>query len=591
MTFFWSTCDNPNGMSNIKQFISVNINGIPRLETLIGGRVWPTHAHSSHSGLSADDHTQYMLNSAGIARQFTGDVYFQQDLRGTGRLRLDDNFRAGQGTWTQDGIDVSAGASEWSALYAAFGGHVSIIGALNTLSSGLFGLEEDQVLFGDTDGTVAQSSSLKYDPSTTQLTLGVAFPGATTLGDGVIAPTVGVGSGLYMHTNARIDSPTRSGSTWAASGVKLADDSGEWDAMETLGGGEVSLFALIAAAAAAGAIGGLEEDQVLLGGFSGGIEQSSSLQFDDVDLTISEDPDVDPTHVMTINWYQIFGGDNVTLDGEVDKIFAVGTNLTLNGSPNYLAVLGSGTVDADRSLIAGSVLDIGQGTGHTGAQADALLCLGTNLTVDADFGSAIGTVIDIDSSNFVSALGQHIDISHDYATARGNYVSTIWEGARHYALDQYDSDPGSAMGVDGLVLVGDQSGGGTCVLHTTFADTADYSFSIPDSRAVLISFDVMTSSVGTDASKNGLYARTGTALLWRNGGFFGWDNNSTVVVNRGGSDGDSWTTSVAFTHNPADPTDAVRVTMTVTGTCTTDLIHEMVIKSAIVMQTAYYKSS
>ena len=102
---------------------------------------------------------------------------------------------------------------------------------------------------------------------------------------------------------------------------------------------------------------------------------------------------------------------------------------------------------------------------------------------------------------------------------------------------------------------------------------------------------VMTSTVGSDASKNGIYARTGTALLWRNGGFFNSENNSTAVVTRGGSDGDSWTTTVTFSHNGSDPADAVRVTMLVTGTCTTDLIHTLVIKAAVVMQTAYYKFS
>jgi hypothetical protein len=341
-----------------------------------------------------------------------------------------------------------------------------------------------------------------------------------------------------------------------------------------------------------GGVTGLSEDQILIGSATGLIEQTNSFKFDDTDLLIRYDPSTDPAKYMGINWRQVYGGDTVTVGGSVEAVVALGVNLSLTGDMTKSIALGSGTVDANRSVIAGDALNIGQGSGTNDPTGDSILCLGTSIDADAGFASLIGNVIDVNEAFFVSALGDNLAINHDYCTSRGKHVSTIWEGARHFGMDRYDSDPGSAMGIDGLVLVGEQSGGGTCILHTTFADATAYSFSIPDSRAVLIEFDVMTSSVGTNDTKNGLYAISGTATLWRNGGFFGWSNPTpNVIVNRTSYDGDSWTTSVSFTHNPADPSGAVRIMMTVTGTCTTDLIHELIIKSAIVMRTAYYHSS
>jgi hypothetical protein len=67
----------------------------------------------------------------------------------------------------------------------------------------------------------------------------------------------------YVHltgNNVYLNDTHRNASTWSNSlGIALSSSASEWSAMETLGGGEVSLFALIAAAAVSGAGGSLDD--------------------------------------------------------------------------------------------------------------------------------------------------------------------------------------------------------------------------------------------------------------------------------------------------------------------------------------------
>jgi hypothetical protein len=67
----------------------------------------------------------------------------------------------------------------------------------------------------------------------------------------------------YVHlmgSNVYLNDTHRNASTWSNTlGIALSASAAEWSAMETLGGSEVSLFALIAAAAASGAGGSLDD--------------------------------------------------------------------------------------------------------------------------------------------------------------------------------------------------------------------------------------------------------------------------------------------------------------------------------------------
>jgi hypothetical protein len=273
---------------------------------------------------------------------------------------------------------------------------------------------------------------------------------------------------------------------------------------------------------------------------------------------------------------------------ETNDILTIG-DATVEGSDSV--VIGSGAVDTDRSLLAGSSLDVGQGTGHAAPLGESLLCLGTQLTIDAQHGSYIGTYLDVDGCDFSSALGENLTMTHDYADCRGKYATSIFEGGRHFSMDRYDTDDGSAMGVDGLVLVGSQSGGGECVLRPRFGDSETYSFIIPDNRAVSIDWICQTTSVGSDALKNGLFVRKGTSVIWRNAGWEKHLEDSEVVVDRGSHDGDDWETSLQIYHDGSDPDGTFRVEVTVSGTCTTTLNHVFAVKMAVVSQTAYYQSS
>lgn len=117
----------------IKQIVGVIVNSVPRLAADVYGLEWPSHAHAVHTGLDADDHVHYMLCTAGVARPFTGAVYFEDRLYGDSALTLDDHRRwlhtDGSGDWTQEGIELSSAPAEWQDFFDKFG-EVSLIAAM-----------------------------------------------------------------------------------------------------------------------------------------------------------------------------------------------------------------------------------------------------------------------------------------------------------------------------------------------------------------------------------------------------------------------------------------------------------------------------
>jgi hypothetical protein len=270
-----------------------------------------------------------------------------------------------------------------------------------------------------------------------------------------------------------------------------------------------------------GGVTGLEEDQVLIGSATGLIEQTNSLKFDDTDLLIRYDPSTDPAKYMGINWRQVYGGDTVTIGGSVEAVVALGVNLELTGDMTKSIALGSGTVDANRSVIAGDALNIGQGSGTNDPTGDSILCLGTSIDADAGFASLIGNVIDVNEAFFVSALGDNLAINHDYCTVRGKYVTTMAKGARHWGMDRYDSVTGTAQGVDGLILVGESTGDETVVLHSTFAGS-EASITIPDGVIGTFDIDVISSVFSADSASSGIRLSNARVFLWQNAGYTSW---------------------------------------------------------------------
>ena len=472
-------------------------------------------------------------------------------------------------------------------------GDVSLMAAINWLldNSALTGLAAEQVLFGNrsSTGEVEQSSVLTFN-SNNQLLIGT---GPDKIG--ATANSLFVGGKLEVDGNADFD-----GWVNINAGIFVTDDLQiclgdssdtriEFDTTQTQN-------ALV--------IGTDTTSRTLIIADRNAVSPTPH----DFSLPAMANPtvaimaaDQDNDKSMRLSWDRIIGGDTVSIGASVGSVIALNDNsggLSLNGDMSTSLIMGPGTVNSDRSLIAGISLDVGQGTGHVAALGESLLCLGTQLTIDAQHGSYIGAYLDVDGCDFSAALGQNIEMSHDYASARGKYVNTIWEGARHFGCDRYDTDNGSAMGIDGLVLVGSQTGGGTCVLHTTFGDATTYSFSIPDNRAMTIKWMLQTSSVGADDLNGGLYVKTGYEILWRNAGWTVASSTQglggpspTVICDRGGAVGEDWDASVSIYHDAGDPAGTLRVEVIVAGTCTTDLEHIFIIESAVITQTSIIASS
>jgi len=462
-------------------------------------------------------------------------------------------------------------------------GDVSLMAAINWLldNSALIGLAAEQVLFGNrsSTGEVEQSSVLTFN-SNNQLLIGT---GPDKIG--ATANSLFVGGKLEVDGNADFD-----GWVNIHAGIFVTDDLQiclgdsidtriEFDTTQTQN-------ALV--------IGTDTTSRTLIIADRNAVSPTPH----DFSLPAMANPtvaimaaDQDNDKGMLLSWNQIAGGDTVAVGASVELAIALGNGLTLNGDMDDSLVMGNGTVDADGSLVVGDGLRIGQGDSpHSSAFADTLLAVGDGLTLDASSGFFIGNTIDAES-HYSSAVGTNLTVAHNYASARGKYVNTIWEGARHFGCDRYDTDNGSAMGIDGLVLVGNQSGGGVCVLHPRFGDSETYSFIIPDNRAVSIDWLLQTTSVGADALKNGLFVRRGNSTIWRNAGWSRHLEDSTVVVDRAGHDTDDWEVSLQIYHDGSDPDGSFRVECIVTGTCTTTLNHVFAVKTAVVSQTAYYQSS
>lgn len=141
-------------MPTIKDRVRVIINTVPRLAADVFGNDWPAHSHAEHTLLDADDHLQYMLCSAGVDRPFTGDVYFEEDVRlvAESSMTFDDHWRAvhaaGGGDWSLLGINLSDAPSEWQDFYAAFG-EVSLLAAITSAyATGIGGTLDDAYDYG-----------------------------------------------------------------------------------------------------------------------------------------------------------------------------------------------------------------------------------------------------------------------------------------------------------------------------------------------------------------------------------------------------------------------------------------------------------
>lgn len=115
--------------------------------------------------------------------------------------------------------------------------------------------------------------------------------GDTSLGTGDTYLYMGSNAGSNLVDYVYFSDANRLGSTWSSAGVRLSAGSSEWDAMEVLGSGEVSLFALISAAAASGPGGSLDLD--------GAYNNGSSITVDTAAVTMTT-PDASGNSVLVL---------------------------------------------------------------------------------------------------------------------------------------------------------------------------------------------------------------------------------------------------------------------------------------------------
>lgn len=490
-----------------------------------------------------------------------GKLEFSDDLLSTGgiKARFADN------------------ATEASDFLSDFG-DMSIMGAMSWLKDNpISGLNEDQLVFGASDGSIDQSSALQFN-SNSQLLIGT---GPDKIG--TTANSLFVGGKIEIDGASEFD-----GWAYFNAGALLPNDI-------QLGFGNTSSARIE-----------FDTDQTLDALMIGTDTTSRTLLIADRSamspsahnfaLPAMSDPtiaimaaDQDNDKGMRLSWNRIAGGDTISIGASVGSVIALNGNsggLSLTGDMDTSLVLGPGTVNSDRSLIAGISFDIGQGTGHAAALGESLLCLGTQLTIDAQHGSYIGTYLDIDGCDFSSALGQNIEMSHDYATARGRYVTTVAKGARHYGMDRYNSVNGTAEGIDGLTLVGESTGDETVTLHGTFLGS-EASINLPDGIMGMFEIEVISAVFAADSSDNGYRIYTRRIIAWNNAGFGPWRFETANQTEIAASNA-TWSAAISAT---GDGSGNFNIQIVVSGTTGSPTITHVAKVNGLLSQTSLTASS
>lgn len=393
-------------------------------------------------------------------------------------------------------------------------GDVSLMSALKWLhdnSGALTGLAAEQVLFGNRSGTgeVQQSSALTFN-SNSQLLIGT---GPDQIGS--VANSLFVGGRMEVNNTAYFDE-----TAIFIEGALVNDDKrlffgSSQNAIIQFSTEQTQRALIIGTGTTSRTLIVTDRD-----GISPTTHNFSLPAMDDPTIAImSTDQDNDKS--LILSWDRIVGGDTVSVGSSVQLAMAFGNGLTLNGDMDDSLVMGNGTVDADGSLIVGDGLRIGQGDSpHSSAFADTLLAVGDGLTLDASSGFFIGNTINAES-HYSCAVGTNITVSHNYADARGRYVRTMANGARHFGMDRYNSASGNAMGIDGLILVGESTGDETIALHDTFSGS-DASIVIPDGIMGVFEIEVFSSMYSADSSSSGYRIYSRRIIFWNNAGYSPW---------------------------------------------------------------------
>jgi hypothetical protein len=463
-----------------------------------------------------------------------GTLSVANSVTSLGKLEFNDDLLTAGGIKARFADD----ASEASDFLSDFG-NVSLMSAISWLydNSALAGLAAEQVLFGNRggSGTLEQSSAFTFN-SNSQLLIGTG-PGNI----GAIA------NSLFVEGRLEVDNiSTFDGSVYLSNDVIFKEDKQFY-----LGLSQNAVLQFSTDQSQDAIMIGTNTDSRTLiiadkNAIIPTVHNFAIPAKTDPTLAIMAADQVN-TKCLLLSWDRIVGGDTVTAVPTTQRVIVMGASLALNGDMSDSLIMGSGsTVDADNSLVVGDSLTIGQGSGHGSSLGDKLVAIGEDLVLDASGGFFIGSTIDAESQ-YSNAVGADLTVAHDYAMARGRYVTTMAAGARHWGMDRHNSVDGTAQGIDGLIQVGVTTGNESINLHDTFGGSG-ISILLPDGVMAIFEIELISSIFAADHVDNGYSICSRRIICWNNAGYMAWDyetaNQAEIL-----SDSATWTVTIAMTSN------------------------------------------
>jgi hypothetical protein len=287
------------------------------------GSGWATLRISSESDLYG---ASLILGCKGALGASDDEGIIQIGEYDTGKIAFLSSDIYASGSWTDDYLYLIKDFSELDTFYSKYGDS-SIIAAIN--SSGISGLVEDELIFGDAVGSVDSSSDLTWDGN---LHVGTDVYATDYFGDSLVKATTG-DEDLYLACSngpdyAEIDLTVTTSSEF--SGISIAAYSSH---------GETGSASLALSASVSGAVG--NPSIVMQSG--SGIEEkitvsAAALEFTSVydvimdvgdDLTVTVDSD----YSLTANSVAISSATNVSfLNSEVRGFASISYNKNLISS-------------------------------------------------------------------------------------------------------------------------------------------------------------------------------------------------------------------------------------------------------------------
>jgi hypothetical protein len=240
-------------------------------------------------------------------------------------------------------------------------------------------------------------------------------------------------------------------------------------------------------------------------------------------------------------------------------------DILFNGGSGMLARFADSTQEVDDFISAyGNVSVFGALTNisPSGLDEDQIL-----------FGKADGTIeqsenFKFDDSNIL--VGDNTPIS---------------DGALHYGLEKHNDVDGSAMSLDGLVLVGETTGNEVVELHNTF-DGTGYSLHLQDGIMCLFEVTVISAVSSADSYSAGVKISSRKIVCWNNAGYAPWNFGSDQEDIFAHSA--TWIPTISAV---GDGNGNFNIKMTVTGTTGGEVITHTAKVRAITSQMSLISSS